>query len=290
MMFKIINISISGLKTDGSNCLTLWFEYKKEKGKINIENPSGKITIVYKKRKLISESTEEMISIFPEYIELFNILNRYARATKATYEYSRERFILPSVNQKIAMDDSVVNIINLARMAYHEKFKYKSQVFYILDGRAYIDRQDVTEALISSVKLVHMDGYIAYTYPGNLEGVKGLYINPFLNIGCLRSFQKKLAEIISGVEANQLTIRLGDLTEMSWYFPISKKLLVSFKTKTAQDLIDIRKEPLDSPRYLGWGLPNNFKICKLGDSKFNSANCIFNNQLGKLEITWRIGK
>ena len=209
---------------------------------------------------------------------------------KANYEYSRERFILPSVNQKIAVDDSVVNIINLARMAYCEKVKYKSQIFYILNGKAYIDSQDVTEDLIKSVRLVHMDGYIAYTYPGNLEGVKGLYINPFLNIGCLRSFQKKLAEIISGVEVNQLTIRLGDLTEMSWYFPISKKLLVSFKTKTEQDLINIRKEPLDSPRYLGWGLPNNFKICKLGDSRFKSANCIFNNQLGKLEITWRIGK
>lgn len=246
------------MKTDGSNCLTLWFEYKKEKGKINIENPSGKITIVYKKRKLISESTEEMISIFPEYIELFNILNRYVRATKATYEYSRERFILPSLNQKIAMDDSVVNILNLARMAYCERVKYKSQIFYILNGKAYIDNQDVTENLIKSVRLVHMDGYIAYTYPGNIEGVKGLYINPFLNIGCLRSFQKKLAEIISGVEVNQLTIRLGDLTEMSWYFPISKELLVSFKTKTAQDLIDIRKEPLDSPRYLGWGITEQF--------------------------------
>lgn len=287
-MFKIINTSISGLKTDGSNCLTLWFEYKKEKGKINIENPSGKITIVYKKRKLISESTEEMISIFLEYIELFNILNRYVRATKATYEYSRERFILPSVNQKIAMDDSVVNIINLARMAYHERFKYKSQVFYILDGRAYIDRQDVTEALISSVKLVHMDGYISYTYPKSLEEVRGLFINPFLNIGCLRTFQHKIAEIISGIEAYSLTIRLGDLTEVSWYFPISKKLLASFKSKTAQDIIDIRKESLDNHRYLGWGLPNNFKVCKLGDSKLEPTNCRFSSQSGKLEIEWRI--
>lgn len=287
-MFKIINTSISGLKTDGSNCLTLWFEYKKEKGKINLESPSGKITIVYKKRKLISESTEEMISIFPEYIELFHILNRYVRTVKANYEYSRERFILPSVNQKIAVDDSVVNIVNLARMAYCERLKYKSQIFYILNGKAYIDRQDVTEDLIKSVRLVHMDGYIAYTYPGNLEGVKGLYINPFLNIGCLRSFQKKLAEIISGVEANQLTIRLGDLTEMSWYFPISKKLLVSFKSKTAQDIIDIRKESLDNHRYLGWGLPNNFKVCKLGDSKLEPTNCRFSSQSGKLEIEWRI--
>lgn len=289
-MFKIINTSISGLRTDGSSCLILAFEYKKERGKISIENPSGEIEITYRRRKLISKSIDEVISVFPEDIELFHILNRYVRTVKANYEYSRERFILPSVNQKIAVDDSVVNIINLARMAYCERVKYKSQIFYILNGKAYIDNQDVTEALIKSVRLVHMDGYIAYTYPGNLEGVKGLYINPFLNIGCLRSFQKKLAEIVSGVESTPLTIRLGDLTEMSWYFPISKKLLVSFKTKTAQDLIDIRKEPLDSPRYLGWGLPNNFKICKLGDSKFNPANCIFNNQLGKLEITWRIGK
>ena len=288
MMFKITNTSISGLKIDGSNCLTLAFEYKKEKGKISIENPSGKITIIYKKRKLISESANEMISIFPEYIELFHILNRYVRTVKANYEYSRERFILPSVNQKIAVDDSVVNIINLARMAYCERLKYKSQIFYILNGKAYIDNQDVTENLIKSVRLVHMDGYIAYTYPGNLEGVKGLYINPFLNIGCLRSFQKKLAEIISGVEANQLTIRLGDLTEMSWYFPISKKLLTSLKSKTAQDIIDIRKESLDNHRYLGWGLPNNFKVCKFGDSKLRPTNCRFNNQSGKLEIEWRI--
>lgn len=289
-MFKIINTSISGLRTDGSSCLTLDFEYKKERGKISIENPSGEIEITYRRRKLISKSIDEVISVFSEDIELFHILNRYVRTVKANYEYSRERFILPSVNQKIAMDDSVVNIINLARMAYHERFKYKSQVFYILDGRAYIDRQDVTEALISSVKLVHMDGYIAYTYPKSLEEVRGLFINPFLNIGCLRTFQHKIAEIISGIEAYSLTIRLGDLTEVSWYFPISKKLLASFKSKTAQDLIDIRKEPLDSPRYLGWGLPNNFKIRKLGDSKFNPANCIFNNQLGKLEIIWRTGK
>lgn len=288
MMFKIVNTSISGLKTDGSNCLTLWFEYKKEKGKINIENPSGKITIVYNKRRLISESADEIISVFPEYIELFHILSRYVRAVKATYEYSRERFILPSVNQKIAVDDSVVNIINLARMAYHERFKYKSQVFYILNGRAYIDEQDVTEALISSVKLVHMDGYIAYTYPKSLEDIKGLFINPFLNIGCLRTFQYKIAEIISGVEAYSLTIRLGDLTEVSWYFPISKKLLASFKSKTAQDIIDIRKESLDNHRYLGWGLPNNFKVCKLGDSKLEPTNCRFSNQSGKLEIEWRI--
>lgn len=189
-MFKITNTSISGLGIDGSNCLTLAFEYKKEKGKISIENPSGKIIIVYNKRKLISESADEMISIFPEYIELFHILNRYIRAVKATYEYSRERFILPSVNQKIAVDDSVVNIINLARMAYHERFKYKSQVFYILNGKAYIDRQDVTEALIKSVRLVHMDGYIAYTYPENLEGVKGLFINPFFKYWVFKVFSK----------------------------------------------------------------------------------------------------
>jgi hypothetical protein len=288
MMFKITNTSISGLRTDGSNCLILAFEYKKEKGKISIENPSGKITIVYKKRKLISESADEMINIFPEYIELFHILNRYVRAVKATYEYSRERFILPSVNQKIAVDDSVVNIINLARMAYHERFKYKSQVFYILDGRAYIDRQDVTDELISAVRLVHMDGYIAYTYPKSLEEVKGLFINPFLNIGCLRTFQSKIAEIISGVEAHSLTVRLGDLTEVSWYFPISKKLLTSFKSKTAQDIIDIRKESLDNHRYLGWGLPNNFKVCKFGDSKLRPTNCRFSSQSGKLEIEWRI--
>lgn len=288
MMFRITNTSISGLKTDGSNCLTLAFEYKKEKGKISIENPSGKITIVYKKRKLISESADEMISIFPEYIELYHILNRYVRAIKATFEYSRERFILPSVNQKIAVDDSVVNIINLARMAYCERLKYKSQIFYILNGKAYIDNQDVTENLIKSVRLVHMDGYIAYTYPGNLEEVKGLYINPFLNIGCLRTFQSKIAEIISGVEAHPLTVRLGDLTEVSWYFPISKKLLTSFKSKTAQDIIDIRKEPLDNHRYLGWGLPNNFKVCKFGDSKLRPTNCRFSAQLGKLEIEWRI--
>ena len=287
-MFKIINTSISGLKTDGSNLLTLTFEYKKEKGQIRIENPSGEITIVYMKRKLISKSADEMISVFPEYIELFHILNRYVRSVKATYEYSRERFILPSVNQKIAVDDSVVNIINLARMAYHERFKYKSQVFYILNGRAYIDEQDVTDELISSVKLVHMDGHVAYTYPKSLEEVKGLFINPFLNIGCLRTFQHKIAEIISGVEAYQLTVRLGDLTEVSWYFPISKKLLASFKSKTAQDIIDIRKEPLDNHRYLGWGLPNNFKICKLGDSKLESTNCTFSSQSGKLEIKWRI--
>lgn len=287
-MFKITNTSISGLKTDGSNCLTLAFEYKKRKGKISIENPSGKITIVYKKRKLISESADEMICIFPEYIELFHILNRYVRAAKATYEYSRERFILPSVNQKIAVDDSVVNIINLARMAYHERFKYKSQVFYILDGRAYIDRQDVTDELISAVRLVHMDGYITYTYPKSLEDVKGLFINPFLNIGCLRTFQPKIVEIISGVEAYPLTIRLGDLTEVSWYFPISKKLLTSLKSKTAQDIIDIRKESLDNHRYLGWGLPNNFKVCKFGDSKLRSTNCRFSSQSGKLEIEWRI--
>ena len=288
MMFKITNTSISGLRTDGSNCLTLAFEYKKEKGKISIENPSGKITIVYKKRKLISESADEMISVFPEYIELFHILNRYVRAVKATYEYSRERFILPSMNQKIAVDDSVVNIINLARMAYHERFKYKSQVFYILDGRAYIDRQDVTEELISTVRLVHMDGYIAYTYPKSLEEVKGLFINPFLNIGCLRTFQPKIAEVISGIEAYPLIVRLGDLTEVSWYFPISKKLLTSFKSKTAQDIIDIRKESLDNHRYLGWGLPNNFKVCKFGDSKLRPTNCRFSAQSGKLEIEWRI--
>lgn len=287
-MFKIINTLLSGLRTDGSSCLILAFEYKKERGKISIENPSGKITIVYKKRKLISESADEMISIFPEYIELFHILNRYVRAVKATYEYSRERFILPSVNQKIAVDDSVVNIINLARMAYHERFKYKSQVFYILDGRAYIDRQDVTDELISAVRLVHMDGYIAYAYPKSLEDVKGLFVNPFLNIGCLRTFQPKIVEIISGVEAHPLTIRLGDLTEVSWYFPISKKLLTSFKSKTAQDIIDIRKESLDNHRYLGWGLPNNFKVCKFGDSKLRPTNCRFSNQSGKLEIEWRI--
>lgn len=287
-MFKIINTSISGLKTDGSNCLILEFEYKKKNGQIRIENPSGRITIVYSKQKLISELTDEMISVFPEYIELFHILNRYVRATKATYEYSREQFILPSVNQKIAMDDSVVNIINLARMAYHERFKYKSQVFYILGGRAYIDEQDVTEDLISSVKLVQMDGYTAYTYPKSLEEVKGLFINPFLNIGCLRTFQCKLAEIISGIETQTLTIRLGDLTEVSSYFPMSKKLLASFKSKTTQDIIDIRKESLDDSRYLGWGLPNNFKVCKLGDSRLRPINCKFNNQSGKLEIEWRI--
>lgn len=287
-MFKIVNTSISGLKTDGSNCLTLTFEYKKEKGQIRIENPSGKITLVYQKRKLISELADEMISVFPEYIELFHILNRYMRAVKATYEYSRERFILPSVNQKIAVDDSVVNIINLAKMAYCERDKYKSQVFYILDGKAYIDSQDVTKELISSVKLVRMDEYTAYTYPGNLEGVKGLFINPFLNIGCLRSFQSKLSEIISGIEAHSLIVRLGDLTEVSSYFPMSKKLLASFKSKTAQDIIDIRKEPLDNYRYLGWGLPNNFKVCKLGDSKLEPTNCKFSSQSGKLEIEWRI--
>ncbi len=187
-MFKIIDTSISGLRTDGSSCLILAFEYKKERGKISIENPSGEIEITYRRRKLISKSIDEVISIFPEDIELFHILNRYVRTVKANYEYSRERFILPSVNQKIAVDDSVVNIINLARMAYCERVKYKSQIFYILNGKAYIDNQDVTENLIKSVRLVHMDGYIAYTYPGNLEGVKGLYINPFLNIGCLRSF------------------------------------------------------------------------------------------------------
>lgn len=287
-MFKIINTSISGLRTDGSSCLTLDFEYKKERGKISIENPSGEITIAYRRRKLISKSIDEVISVFPEDIELFHILNRYVRTVKANYEYSRERFILPSVNQKIAVDDPVVNIINLARMAYHERFKYKSQVFYILNGRAYIDEKDVTEALISSVKLVHMDGYIAYTYPKSLEEVKGLFINPFLNIGCLRTFQHKIAEIISGVEAYPLTLRLGDLTEVSCYFPISKKLLASFKSKIAQDIIDIRKESLDNYRYLGWGLPNNFRVCKLGDSKLTPTNCRFSSQSGKLEIEWRI--
>lgn len=146
----------------------------------------------------------------------------------------------------------------------------------------------MTEALISSVKLVHMDGYIAYIYPKSLEEVRGLFINPFLNIGCLRTFQHKIAEIISGIEAYSLTIRVGDLTEVSWYFPISKKLLASFKSKTAQDIIDIRKESLDNHRYLGWGLPNNFKVCKLGDSKLEPTNCRFSSQSGKLEIEWRI--
>jgi len=55
-MFKIINTSISGLRTDGSSCLTLDFEYKKERGKISMENPSGEIEITYRRRKLISKS------------------------------------------------------------------------------------------------------------------------------------------------------------------------------------------------------------------------------------------
>ena len=112
-MFKIINTSISGLRTDGSSCLTLAFEYKKERGKISIENPSGEIEITYRRRKLISKSIDEVISVFPEDIELFHILNRHVRTVKANYEYSRERFILPSVNQKIAVDDSVVRELSI---------------------------------------------------------------------------------------------------------------------------------------------------------------------------------
>lgn len=86
-MFKIINTLLSGLRTDGSSCLILAFEYKKERGKISIENPSGEIEITYRRRKLISKSIDEVISVFPEDIELFHILNRYVRTVKANYEY-----------------------------------------------------------------------------------------------------------------------------------------------------------------------------------------------------------
>ena len=65
-----------------------------------------------------------------------------------------------------------------------------------------------------------------------------------------------------------------------------RKLSSSLNSKFYNYIVDIRKESLDSKKYAGWGLPNNYKVALPNEVKIEVENVYFNDNTSKLHINY----
>lgn len=285
-MFKIIESGVPIKDWNGNEVKEIQFEYKGKQGSIRFTKYGDMVEAEYQGQSLLcSESFPASIDM--SNVELFNLINRYFCIIDGIYAGTKGDIKLPSIDGKFYMDDPVVNILNLAKFASSSEVreKYLSQVFYILDGRAYINKHDVTDILKKKVKFfLGLD--CVYFGCNTVESYYKAYINPFIGIGCIDGFQHKIAKVISGIYPTELVIRLTPVEFNKNGSYECRKLSSSFNSKFYNYILDMRKESLDSKKYVGWGLPNNYKVALPNEVKIEVENVYFNDNTSKLHIDY----
>lgn len=285
-MFKIIESSVLARERNGNEVKEVQFEYKGKQGSIRFTKHGNVIEAEYQGQSL-SCSDSFSASIDMSNVELFNLVNRYFCIIDGIYKGTREYVKLPNIDGKFYMDDPVVNILNLAKFASSPTIRERhlSQIFYILDGKAYIGGHDVTDRLKRKVKFF-LGSDCIYFGCNTVESYYKAYINPFIDIGCINGFQDKLTKIISGISPTELVIRLTPIEFSRNGNYNCRKLSSSFNSKSYDYITDIRKESLDSKKYAGWGLPNNYKVSLLNEVEVEIEDTYFNENTSKLHINY----
>ena len=285
-MFKIIELGVPVKEGNGNEVKEVQFEYKGKQGQIRFTKYGNMVEAEYQGQSLLCRDSLPA-SIDMSNVELFNLINRYFCIIDGTYAGTKGDIRLPSIDSKFYMDDPVVNILNLAKFASSSEVreKYLSKVFYILDGRAYINKHDVTDILKKKVKFFLGLDYVYFGY-NTVESYYKAYINPFIGIGCIDGFQHKIAKIISGIYPTELVIRLTSVEFNKNGSYECRKLSSSFNSKFYNYILDMRKESLDSKKYAGWGLPNNYKVALPNEVKIEVENVYFNDNTSKLHIDY----
>lgn len=285
-MFKIIESSVPIKEGNGNEVKEVQFEYKGKQGQIRFTKYGNMVEAEYQGQSLLC-SDSFPASIDMSNVELFNLINRYFCIIDGIYAGTKGDIRLPNIDGKFYMDDPFVNILNLAKFASSSEVreKYLSQVFYILDGRAYINKHDITDILKKKVKFFLCSDCV-YFGCNTVESYYNAYINPFIGIGCIDGFQNKIAKIISGISPTELVIRLTSVEFHENGSYECKKLSSSFNSKFYNYIVDMRKESLDSKKYAGWGLPNNYKVALPSEVKIEVENIYFNENTSKLHINY----
>lgn len=285
-MFKIIESGVPIEDGSGNEVKEIQFEYKGKQGSIILTKYGDMVEAEYQGQSLLcSESFPASIDM--SNVELFNLINRYFCIIDGIYTGTKDDIRLPNIDGKFYMDDPVMNILNLAKFASSPSMrnKYSSQIFYIFDGRAYINRHDVTEELKKEVKFF-IGLNCVYFGCNTIEGYHKAYINPFIGIGCIDGFQNKISKIISGISPTELVIRLTPVEFNKNGSYECRKLSSSFNSKFYNYITDMRKESLDSKKYAGWGLPNNYKVALPNEVKIEVEDVYFNDNTSKLHINY----
>lgn len=285
-MFKIIESSVPLKEWNGNEVKEVKFEYKGKQGKVGFIKYGDMVDAEYQGQSLLcSDSFPASVDV--SNVELFNLVNRYFCIIDGIYAGTKDDIRLPNIDDKFYMDDPVINILNLAKFASSEEArnKYSSQVFYILDGRAYINKHDVTEELRKEVKFF-ISQHCVYFGCNTVENYHKSYINPFIGIGCIDGFQNKISKVILGISPTELVIRLTPIEFLKNGGYECRKLSSSFNSKFYNYVTDIRKESLDSKKYAGWGLPNNYKVSLPDKVKVEVGSICFNKDTCKLSINY----